>query len=76
MSRQGKWEYLKAIHARYRHAARAEKGRILAEFCQVTGYHRKSALRLLNDPVVPENPPMRTWRDVPPSHSMQPTAHP
>ena len=48
MSRQGKWEYLKAIHARYSQAPRAEEGRILDEFCQVTGYHRKSALRLLN----------------------------
>jgi hypothetical protein len=32
VSRQGKWEYVKAIHARYRQAARAEKGRILDEF--------------------------------------------
>ncbi len=50
MSRQGKWEYLKAIHARYRQASRAEKGRVLDAFCRVTGYHRKSALRLLNGP--------------------------
>jgi hypothetical protein len=48
VSRQGKWEYLRAIHARYRQAPHAEKERILDEFCQVTGYHRKSALRLLN----------------------------
>jgi hypothetical protein len=50
VSRQGKWEYLKAIHARYRQASRAEKRRILDEFCHVTRYHRKSALRLLNGP--------------------------
>ena len=37
MSRQGKWEYLKAIHPRYRQASRAEKGRILDEFCRVMG---------------------------------------
>ena len=50
MSRQGRWEYLKAIYPRYQSASRAEKQRILDEFCRVTGYHRKSALRLLNGP--------------------------
>lgn len=40
--------YVEAIWSRYRAAPRAEKGRILDEFCQVTGYHRKSALRRLN----------------------------
>ena len=50
MSRQGRWEYLKAIYPRYQHATRPEKQRILDEFCQVTRYHRKSALRLLNGP--------------------------
>jgi hypothetical protein len=39
---------LKAIHPRYQHASRLEKQRILDEFCKVTRYHRKSALRLLN----------------------------
>ena len=62
MSRQGKWEYLKAIHPRYRQAARAEKGRILDEFCQVTGYHRKSALRLLHGPPPGRRPPPRRRR--------------
>lgn len=62
MSRQGKWEYLKAIHARYRQAPRAEKGRILDEFCQVTGYHRKSALRLLTGPPPGRRPPPRRRR--------------
>jgi hypothetical protein len=41
-------EYVQAIVPRYRTASRAEKGRILDEFCQVTGYHRKSALRRLS----------------------------
>ena len=48
MSRQGRWEYLKAIYPRYQHARRREKQRILDEFCHVTRYHRTSALRLLN----------------------------
>jgi hypothetical protein len=59
VSRQGKWEYLKAIHPRYRQAPRAEKGRILDEFCQVTGYHRKSALRLLHGPPPGRRPSRR-----------------
>ena len=62
MSRQGKWEYLKAIHPRYRQASRAEKGRILDEFCQVTGYHRKAALRLLHGPPPARRPPPRRRR--------------
>ena len=62
MSRHGKWEYLKAIHARYRQAPHAEKGRILDEFCRVTGYHRKSALRLLNGPPPGRRPAPRRRR--------------
>jgi hypothetical protein len=50
MSAPARWEYLKAIHARYRQAARREKGPILNEFCHNTGYHRKYAVRLLNGP--------------------------
>jgi integrase-like protein len=58
VSRQGRWEYLKAIHPRYQPASRAEKQRILDEFCRVTGYHRKSALRLLNGPPPARRPPV------------------
>ena len=57
MSRQGRSEYLKAIYPRYQPASRAEKQRILDEFCRVTGYHRKSALRLLNGPPPAQQPP-------------------
>jgi transposase InsO family protein len=57
MSRQGRWEYLKAIYPRYQQASRLEKQRILDEFCRVTRYHRKSALRLLNGPVPDRRPP-------------------
>ena len=55
MSTRAKWEYLRAIHGRYRQAPREAKGPILDEFCATTGYHRKSALRLLHGP-----PPGRT----------------
>ena len=40
-------ELLEALVVRYREAQRAEKGRILTEFAEVTGYHRKHAERLL-----------------------------
>ena len=33
MEGHARWEYLQAIHGRYRAAARREKGRILDEFC-------------------------------------------
>ena len=40
-------ELLEAVAARYRAATRAEKGRILTEFAEISGYHRKHAERLL-----------------------------
>ncbi len=48
---------MKAIYPRYQQASRAEKQRMLDEFCQVTRYHRKSALRLLNGPRPAQKPP-------------------
>jgi hypothetical protein len=50
MSQKSKWEYLKAIYTRYRRASKELRGLILDEFCQVCGYHRKYAIRLLNGP--------------------------
>ena len=48
MSPLSKKEYLEAIFFRYKKAkSRPQKTRILDEFCQVCGYHRKHALRLL-----------------------------
>ena len=44
----------------YRSAARVDRGRILDEFCETTGYQRKYALRLLNGPPPgPERPRRR-----------------
>ncbi len=48
MGRQGRLEYLRRIYGRYQGASREAKGKILDEFCQVAGYHRKYAVRLLN----------------------------
>ena len=47
MTRGSIKEYLGAVQGRYWKAGREEKGRILDEFVQVTGYHRKAAIRLL-----------------------------
>lgn len=41
-------EYAEAMTERYRRGSRVEKGRLLDEFTEVTGYHRKSAIRLLS----------------------------
>ena len=43
-------EYAEALRERYFRASREEKGRILDEFTQVTGLHRKAAIRLLHRP--------------------------
>jgi len=69
MSRRAKWEYLCAIYARYQRASPGEKSRILDECCQVCGYHRKYAIRLLNGPL-PARPP-RGRRRRPTTYSAQ-----
>jgi len=60
---------LHAIYPRYQPASRAEKQRILDEFCRVTGYHRKSALRLLNGPLPARRPPAPRRR--PPTYGLR-----
>jgi len=47
MTRRSIREYAAAVRPRYLKASKGEKARILDEFCQVTDYHRKSAIRLL-----------------------------
>lgn len=59
MSAHAKREYVQAIYQRYRQARRPEKRQILDEFCQVAGYHRKHAIRLLNHPAPGAAPPPR-----------------
>lgn len=46
--------YLKHQRSRYLRGNRAVKKQILDEFCNVHGYHRKSATRLLNQPPIPD----------------------
>lgn len=49
MTRVTAHEYAAALRPRYRAARRRDKKRILDEFCQTTGWHRKAAIRLLNE---------------------------
>lgn len=51
MSNKSKMEYLRAIYQRYHRAYKALRIQILNEFCQVCGYNRKYAIRLLNNPL-------------------------
>ena len=40
--------YLANLSKRYRASAKHEKGRILNELCEMSGFHKKHAIRLLN----------------------------
>ncbi|PPB80690.1 MULTISPECIES: integrase catalytic domain-containing protein [Mycetohabitans] len=51
-------EWIEAVGERYRRSDRSEKRAILDEFVQVTGYHRKHAIRVLcREPVLPRTKP-------------------
>jgi hypothetical protein len=53
-------ELKEAVGERYRAAKRGrERQQILSEFVRVTGYHRKHALRVLNQPAAPPSPRAR-----------------
>lgn len=57
-------ELLEAVAARYRAATRAEKGRILTEFAEISGYRRKHAERLLRREHVVDRSRLRPGRRV------------
>jgi hypothetical protein len=50
MGKDERHAYLKAIRPRYRKANKKDKGSILSEFCEVCGYNRKYAIRVLSTP--------------------------
>ncbi|MGB4853243.1 MAG: integrase [Ignavibacteria bacterium] len=54
MSKKSKVEYLHEIIERYTKAGKEEKKKILDEFCTVCIYHRKYAIKLLNQFPFPE----------------------
>jgi transposase InsO family protein len=62
MSHRSRWEYFRAIYARYRQADRKLKQVILNEFCANTKYNRKYAIRLLNGPPPSRFQPQRVRR--------------
>lgn len=49
MSPKARMEYLESIYLRYKRATRKQKTVILNEFCINCGYHRKHAIRILNN---------------------------
>lgn len=55
-------EYVRAVRPRYTLAPQTAKRAILDEFCATTGYHRKYAMALLNNP---KQPPPRERRRRP-----------
>ena len=48
MTRRSILEYAQALRPRYQKASKEEKTKMLDEFTEVTGLHRKAAIRLLN----------------------------
>jgi len=55
MSLKSKCELLEAVQPRYLKANKAEKQKILDEFTNATGYHRKHAIRVLKNKVQVQN---------------------
>ena len=54
--------YLKQLCSRYRKAKKLDKMVILSEFCETSGYHRKHAIRLLNQPIISKKNKRRSGR--------------
>jgi hypothetical protein len=50
VQRAGRHDLVRALAPRYRHVSTSEKGEILDQVGEVTGYTRKYALTLLKDP--------------------------
>jgi hypothetical protein len=50
MMSRAKWETLRAVYPRDRRAARADRGTILGECYETTGYQRKYARRRMGWP--------------------------
>lgn len=54
LTRTAREELVQAIRDRYQAGTREAKTRILEEFASISGYHRKSAIRILNGAVCPK----------------------
>jgi hypothetical protein len=56
MSRKSKEEYVQISRRRYQARARLGRGKLLDEFCEVTGYERKYAIKVLGREAPPPRP--------------------
>lgn len=65
MSLRARKELLSSLAPRYVTAGRREKRTILDEFTAATGYHRKSAIRLLTNPPTPPQRKRRNSVSIP-----------
>ena len=50
VQRASRYDLVRALAPRYAHVGKREKGQVLDEVCQLTGYTRKHALALLRHP--------------------------
>ncbi len=57
MTLRARRELVAAVRQRYQGGDREAKARILQEFSSMSGYHRKSAIRILNGAAYPGDPP-------------------
>jgi hypothetical protein len=67
VQRASRHDLVRALAPRYAHAGKLEKGQILDQVCQVTGYTRKHAVALLKHPP-PEEPLIKRTRHRLPSY--------
>ena len=66
VQRASRHDLVRALAPRYGHVSKSEKGQILDQVCEVTGYTRKYALTLLKDP--PDEPAVKRTRRRSPSY--------
>ena len=64
MTHAGRVELANAIRDRYANARGSEKQAVLEEFVAATGYHKKSAIRVLNGPPAPTDRQRRRRRSI------------
>jgi hypothetical protein len=64
VGKQQRRQFLASVHRRYRRAGRRDRARLLDQFCEDSGYHRKYAIRLLNGPPPDPAPRKRRPRGV------------
>ena len=60
MSKMSKREYLRELKKKYCRSSKKHKTQLLDDFCEFAGYHRKAALRLVNNPL-----PRKKTRPIP-----------